>query len=218
VDPKVIFAIGLNYRAHAEEMGKPMPEHPVVTMKNLCAAIGHQEIICLPKFLPSDSVDFEVEFAVFIGKRCKNLTPENALEAVAGYTIANDVSARDWQKIYSGGQWCKGKGFDTFCPLGPVMVTADEIPNPDDLDLKLSLNGNLMQDSNTADLIFSVPKIVSFLSSSTTLLPGTVILTGTPPGVGAARTPPVYLRPGDELRVEIEKIGVLENTVGEEEL
>lgn len=218
LDPRVIFAIGLNYRAHAEEMGKPLPEHPVVTMKNPASAIGHLEEIELPTFLPSDSVDFEVELAIIIGRRCKNLKPENALEVVAGYTIANDVSARDWQKIYSGGQWCKGKGFDTFCPLGPVMVTADEIPNPDALDLKLKLNGEVMQDSNTADLIFPVPKIVSFLSSSTTLLPGTVILTGTPPGVGAARSPQVFLKSGDELEVEIESIGVLKNRVGQERL
>lgn len=218
IDPRVIFAIGLNYRAHAEEMGKALPDHPVVTMKNPASAIGHRELIELPTFLPSDSVDFEVELAVVIGRSCKNLTPENALQAVAGYTIANDVSARDWQKLYSGGQWCKGKGFDTFCPLGPVMVTADDIPDPDALDLSLKLNGNVMQDSTTADLIFSVSEIVAFLSSSTTLLPGTVILTGTPPGVGAARTPPVYLQPGDRVEVSIESIGVLENTVGEEDL
>lgn len=218
VEPRVLFAIGLNYRAHAEEMGKPLPEHPVVTMKNPAAAVGHRESIQLPSFLPSDSVDFEVELAVVIGKQCKNLTPDTALDAVAGYTVANDVSARDWQKIYSGGQWCKGKGFDTFCPMGPVLVTADELTDPDGLDLTLTLNGEVMQQSNTGDLIFSVREIVSFLSASTTLLPGTVILTGTPPGVGTARTPPVYLQPGDQLQVEIESIGILENTVEEEPL
>lgn len=218
ISPSVVFAIGLNYREHASEMRKPEPTHPVVAMKNPSSVIGHGDLIRLPRFLPSDSVDFEVELAVVIGKTCRNLRPENALGAVAGYTVANDVSARDWQNLYSGGQWCKGKGFDTFCPLGPVLVTADEIPDPNNLDLRLSLNGEFMQSSNTRDMIFGVRDLVAFLSGSTTLVPGTVILTGTPPGVGAARDPVRYLRAGDKLSLKIESIGVLENGVEDEPL
>jgi 2-keto-4-pentenoate hydratase/2-oxohepta-3-ene-1,7-dioic acid hydratase in catechol pathway len=216
VDPAVIYAIGVNYRAHAEEMNQPFPEHPVVTMKNPASVTGHGCPVMLPRFLASDQVDFEVELAIIIGRRCKNLRPENALDAVAGYTVANDISARDWQKIYSGGQWVKGKSFDTFCPLGPVMVTPDELPNPDALALGVDLNGESMQHSNTADMIFSVRELIAFLSGSATLLPGTVILTGTPPGVGAARKPPVFLKPGDRLRTWIDGIGTLENPIIEE--
>lgn len=218
VDPAVIYAIGVNYRAHAEEMNQPFPEHPVVTMKNPASATGHRCPVMLPRFLASDQVDFEVELAIIIGRRCKNLTPENALGAVAGYTVANDISARDWQKIYSGGQWVKGKSFDTFCPLGPVMVTPDELPDPDALALGVDLNGESMQNSTTADMIFTVRELIAFLSGSATLLPGTVILTGTPPGVGAARKPPVFLQPGGRLRTWIDGIGTLENPIIEEPL
>jgi len=218
IAPVAIFAIGLNYREHAVEMGQKFPEHPVVTAKNLSSAIGHKETVYLPRFLKSDSVDFEVELAVVIGKPCKNILAANALDYVAGYMTANDVSARDWQKIYSGGQWVRGKSFDTFCPLGPYFVTADEIPNPNDLNMSLELNGEVMQSSNTSDMIFDVKTLVAFLSGSTTLLPGTVILTGTPPGVGAARKPPVYLKDGDQMVTIIESIGKLENPIKEESL
>lgn len=216
VEPVVVFAIGVNYREHAVEMNQPIPNHPVVTMKSISSVIGTGADIELPRFLRSDSVDFEAELAILIGRRCKNVRPEQALEYVAGYTVANDVSARDWQKIYSGGQWCKGKGFDTFCPLGPVLVTADEIADPGNLAIRSELNGEVFQNSNTRDLIFSVAQLICFLSGSATLLPGTLILTGTPPGVGSARKPPVYLALGDVVTVEIESIGRLSNPVVEE--
>ncbi|MGA0333606.1 MAG: fumarylacetoacetate hydrolase family protein [Kiritimatiellia bacterium] len=218
VEPKMIFAIGLNYRAHAEEMKQPFPEFPVVTVKNLAAATGHLEPVILPRFLASDSVDYEVELAVVIGRTCKNIRRGEALSYVAGYTVANDVSARDWQKIYSGGQWVKGKSFDSFCPLGPELVSADEIPDPNALGLRMILNGETLQDSNTADMIFDVQTLISFLSGSTTLLPGTVILTGTPPGVGAARSPCRFLKAGDLMQTEIDTVGRLENPVVEESL
>jgi 2-keto-4-pentenoate hydratase/2-oxohepta-3-ene-1,7-dioic acid hydratase in catechol pathway len=216
VAPSTIYAIGLNYRAHALEMDKPIPEHPVVTMKSPTATLAPEGEIVLPRYLPSDSVDYECELAIIIGRTCRNVTPDEALDHVAGYTAANDVSARDWQKIYSGGQWCKGKTFDTFCPLGPVLVTPDEIDNPDALDIRTYLNGDLVQDSNTADMIFSVGELIAFLAGSTTLAPGTVILTGTPTGVGAARKPPRFLEAGDEVVVELEGIGRLVNRVVEE--
>ncbi|TVP78095.1 MAG: 5-carboxymethyl-2-hydroxymuconate isomerase [Puniceicoccaceae bacterium] len=216
--PSTIYAIGLNYRAHAVEMGQPIPDYPVVTMKSPTALLDPGGVIRLPRFLPSDSVDYECELAVVIGRTCKNATPENALDYVLGYTAANDVSARDWQKIYSGGQWCKGKTFDTFCPFGPWLVTPDELSDPDQLAIRTELNGVVVQSSNTADMIFSVADLICFLSGSTTLAPGTLILTGTPIGVGAAQEPPRFLQPGDEVVVEIEGIGRLFNSVGEESL
>lgn len=216
VQPPAIFLIGLNYRQHAEEMGREVPRFPVVAMKSPSAALAAGEPILLPRFLPSRAVDFEAELAVVIGRTCKNATRESALGFVAGYTAANDVSARDWQKDHGGGQWCKGKGFDTFCPLGPVLVTPDEIPDPGALAISSRLNGELFQESNTSDLLFPVAELVAFLSGGTTLLPGTVILTGTPSGVGMARNPPRFLAPGDRVVIEIEGIGTLENPVAEE--
>ncbi len=218
LEPRVVYVIGVNYREHANEMNTPIPEHPVVAMKNPASVIGHEDIVRLPRFLPSDSVDYEVELAVIIGKSCKNIRKEDALDYVAGYTVANDVSARDWQKIYSGGQWVRGKSFDTFCPLGPVMVTPDELSDPNRLDLTFELNGEVKQSSNTSDMIFSVQELITFLSGSTTLLPGTVILTGTPPGVGAARNPPRYLQAGDRMTTSVAGIGSLTNTVQDEEV
>jgi 2-keto-4-pentenoate hydratase/2-oxohepta-3-ene-1,7-dioic acid hydratase in catechol pathway len=216
--PVDILCIGLNYRKHAEEGGKPLPESPVLFMKNVGALQHPGEPIVLPRRLRSDAVDFECELAVVIGRPCRNATRDNALDYVLGYTAANDVSARDWQLKWGGGQWCRGKTFATFCPLGPVLVTADEIPNPNRLALRTLLNEQVMQDANTEDMIFDVPTLIEFLSSSTLLLPGTVILTGTPHGVGGARTPPVYLQPGDRVTVEIERIGSLTNPVIEERL
>lgn len=214
--PTTIFAIGLNYRAHAVEMKQPIPDYPVVTMKSPTALLDPGGTIRLPRFLPSESVDYECELAVVIGRTCKNATPSNALEHVLGYTAANDVSARDWQKIYSGGQWCKGKTFDSFCPLGPSLVTADAIGDADRLGIKTELNGEIVQSSNTADMIFSVADLICFLSGSTTLAPGTVILTGTPTGVGAAQDPPRFLQAGDEVVVEVEGVGRLKNLVAAE--
>ncbi len=213
IQPTAILCIGLNYRQHAAETGAPIPQHPVLFMK-IPGAVQHpDEPILLPTFLKSDKVDYECELAVVIGRKAKNVRKEDALNYVLGYTCANDVSARDWQKQGGGGQWCRGKTFDTFCPLGPVLVTPDEIPNPNALRIKTILNGEAVQDWNTNDMIFDVPTLISFLSGSTTLLPGTVILTGTPHGVGMARTPPLFLKDGDVVSVEIEKIGTLTNPV-----
>jgi 2-keto-4-pentenoate hydratase/2-oxohepta-3-ene-1,7-dioic acid hydratase in catechol pathway len=172
--------------------------------------------VMLPRRLESKQVDYECELAVVIGKRAKNVSRDKALDYVLGYTCGNDISARDWQKEKGGSQWCRGKTFDTFCPLGPCLVTPDEIPNPNSLAIRTVLNGEVMQDWNTDDMIFDVPTLIEFLSGSTTLLPGTVILTGTPHGVGMARKPPVWLKHGDVLQVEIEKIGTLENPVIDE--
>jgi 2-keto-4-pentenoate hydratase/2-oxohepta-3-ene-1,7-dioic acid hydratase in catechol pathway len=169
--------------------------------------------ILLPRYLHSDQVDYECELAVVIGRDCKNVSVEDALDYVLGYTCANDVSARDWQKFHGGGQWVKGKSFDTFCPLGPILVTADRIPNPQILPIRTILNGQIKQESFTGDMIFSVAEIIAFLSGSTTLRAGTVILTGTPPGVGVGASPPHFLKPGDEVCVEITGIGRLRNPV-----
>lgn len=213
LEPAAILCIGLNYRRHAEEGGKPVPEHPVLFMKTPSAVQHPGEPIVLPRRLRSDRVDYECELAAVIGRECKNASRDEALQYVLGYTCANDVSARDWQAQWGGGQWCRGKTFDTFCPLGPSLVTADDIPSPNDLRLKTTLNGQVMQDGTTADMIFDVPRLIEFLCGSTTLRPGTVILTGTPHGVGFARTPPVYLQPGDEISVQIDQIGRLTNPV-----
>lgn len=218
VEPSSLLCIGLNYRAHAAETKMELPRYPILFLKALNAVIGPGAPIMLPRALASMKVDYECELAVVIGKAAKNVTRERALNHVLGYTCANDVSARDWQKHGGGGQWCRGKTFDTFCPLGPVLVTADEIPNPNALAISTTLNGERLQDSNTADMIFDVPALIEFLSGSTTLLPGTVILTGTPPGVGMARDPFVWLQPGDNVTVEIEGIGALSNPVAEETL
>jgi 2-keto-4-pentenoate hydratase/2-oxohepta-3-ene-1,7-dioic acid hydratase in catechol pathway len=213
LQPVTIFCIGLNYRKHAEEGNSPIPEQPILFMKSPGAVQDPGGEILLPRHLRSDEVDYECELAVVIGKACKNATKANALEYVLGYTCANDVSARDWQVRRGGGQWCRGKTFDTFAPLGPCLVLKDEIPDPNTLRIQTILNGRTMQDSNTADMIFDVPTLIEFLSGSTTLLPGTVILTGTPQGVGVARRPPVFLQPGDTVTIEIEGIGALTNTV-----
>ncbi|HEV3238163.1 MAG TPA: fumarylacetoacetate hydrolase family protein [Gemmataceae bacterium] len=211
--PTNILCIGLNYRKHAEEGRKPVPDSPVLFIKNLAALQNPGDPIILPRKLRSDMVDYECELAVVIGKLCKNVSKAEALKYVLGYTCANDVSARDWQLKWGGGQWCRGKSFDTFCPLGPCLVTSEDIPNPNSLGIKTYLNGTIMQDWNTNDMIFDVPTLIEFLSGSTTLQPGTVILTGTPHGVGAARQPPVFLQPGDTVTIEIEKIGALTNPV-----
>jgi 2-keto-4-pentenoate hydratase/2-oxohepta-3-ene-1,7-dioic acid hydratase in catechol pathway len=211
--PSDILCIGLNYRQHAAEGKHPIPENPVLFMKNRGAVQNPGDPIILPRRLPSHSVDYECELAVVLGKRCHNVSRESALDHVLGYTCANDVSARDWQRNGGAGQWCRGKTFATFCPLGPCLVTRDDIPNPNALSIKTTLNGQVMQDWNTSDMIFDVPALIHFLSASTILLPGTVILTGTPQGVGFARTPAVFLQPGDTVTIEIERIGELTNPV-----
>ena len=216
VVPTAFFCIGLNYRLHATETKAKIPEFPVLFMKSVAAVQNPGDPIRLPRHLKSEQVDYECELAVIIGKSCKNVSREQALEHVLGYACANDVSARDWQRQWGGSQWSRGKTFDTFAPLGPCLVTRDEIPNPNALRIRTLLNGTVMQDSNTSDMIFDVPRLIEFLSGSTTLLPGTVILTGTPGGVGMARTPPVWLKSGDSVTVEIDDIGELTNPVEEE--
>ena len=213
IQPSAIICIGLNYRKHAEETGARFPEYPVVFFKGINTLQNPGEAIQIPTHLRSDEVDYECELAVVIGRACKNVSRQNALDYVLGYTACNDVSARDWQLKRGGGQWCRGKSFDTFSPLGPVLVTRDEIPDPNALKIRTVLNGRVMQDWNTNDMIFSVSALIEFLSGSTTLLPGTVILTGTPHGVGMAQKPPRWLKPGDHVTIEIEKIGALENPV-----
>ncbi len=211
--PPAIVCIGLNYRKHADESGSPPPSFPVLFIKNPACVQNPGDYIEIPTFLASDSVDYEGELCVIVGKRCKNVTEAQALDYVLGYTCGNDVSARDWQRQKGGSQWCRGKSFDTFAPLGPCIALKDEIPDPNKLRLKTTVSGEVMQDWSTEDMIFSVPKLVSFLSGSTTLLPGTVIMTGTPHGVGMGKNPPRWLRPGDTVSVEIEGIGVLTNPV-----
>jgi 2-keto-4-pentenoate hydratase/2-oxohepta-3-ene-1,7-dioic acid hydratase in catechol pathway len=210
--PCNVIALGLNYRRHADETGITYPEIPVIFMKATTSVIGPGEPILLPLAGP-DRVDFEAELAVVIGRNIKNAAPKEALEAVAGYTCANDVSARDWQMEKQKSQWVRGKSFDTFCPLGPCLVTRDELTQPNGLRIRTLLNGSIMQDSNTADMIFDVPTLLSSISQSMTLLAGTVILTGTPEGVGFTRQPPVYLKNGDVITIDIEGIGSLTNPV-----
>ncbi len=214
--PRDIICIGLNYRRHAAEGNLPIPEFPVVFMKNSGAVQNPGDPIVLPRRLRSDAVDYECELAVVLSKECQNVSKADALGYVLGYTCANDVSARDWQMKYGGSQWCRGKTFATFCPLGPCLVTPDEIPNPNALAIRTILNGETMQDWNTDDMIFDVPTLIEFLSGSTKLAAGTVILTGTPHGVGSARKPPVFLKSDDRVTVEIEGIGALTNPVVEE--
>ena len=211
--PTNIFCIGLNYREHAAESGLAPPENPVVFMKPTSTLIGPGGAIRLPACQHEPEVDYECELAVVIGRSCRDVSEAEALQYVAGYTCGHDVSARHWQMHGGGGQWIRGKGFDTFCPLGPVLVTADEIDDPQTLGIKTILNGETMQDHTTGDMIFSVAHLIHFLSQDTTLLPGTVILTGTPQGVGFARKPPVFLCAGDEVAIEVERIGRLVNPV-----
>jgi 2-keto-4-pentenoate hydratase/2-oxohepta-3-ene-1,7-dioic acid hydratase in catechol pathway len=217
VEPPAILCTGLNYRQHAEETNAPLPEYPVLFMKAPTALQNPGAPIVLPRWMASAKVDFEAELAIVIGRRCKNVKREEALHYVLGYTCANDVSARDWQKEGGGSQWCRGKTFDTFAPLGPCLVTVDELGDASGLRISTRIGEEVMQDSTTSDMIFDIPALIEFYSGSTTLLPGTVILTGTPSGVGAARKPPRFLQPGETVTIEIEKIGALSNPVVEEE-
>jgi 2-keto-4-pentenoate hydratase/2-oxohepta-3-ene-1,7-dioic acid hydratase in catechol pathway len=214
--PTAILCIGLNYRQHAAETNAPLPQFPVLFFKNPASVQHPGSPIEIPRWLASAKVDYECELAVVIGKATKNVPRASALDHVLGYTCANDVSARDWQKECGGSQWCRGKSFDTFAPLGPCLVTPDEIPDPHALRIRTIVSGETLQDCSTGDMIFDIPALIEFLSGSTTLLPGTVILTGTPHGVGMARTPPRWLRPGDSVTIDIERIGALTNPVVEE--
>ena len=216
VEPAAIWCIGLNYRHHAEESGLPIPKFPVVFAKGLNSVQNPEDPILLPTWLKSDEVDYEGELVVVIGKACKNVSRQSALDYVFGYCCGNDVSARDWQLKKGGGQWCRGKTFDTFAPMGPCLKTKDEIPNPNNLRLQTILNEEIVQDWNTSDMIFDVPSLIEFLSGSTTLFPGTVIFTGTPHGVGMAQKPPRWLSPNESVTVVIEDIGSLHNPVAME--
>ena len=207
--PSKILALGLNYKDHAKESKGQVPKAPLIFAKFPNSLLGHDDQIRWDTRITT-KVDFEAELAVVIGKKVYDYPEASALEAVFGYTCANDVSARDLQ--FSDGQWVRGKSLDTFCPLGPWVVTTDEIPDPHSLKIQCRLNGELMQDSHTGMLIFKIPSLVSFMSRHFTLVPGDVILTGTPHGVGAFRKPPVYMKDGDEVVVEIERVGRLVNT------
>ncbi len=212
VEPPNILAIGLNYRGHADEFKMNYPEHPVAFIKATTSVIGPGAPILLPQAGP-ERVDYECELGIIIGETCKNIAPGEAYNYILGYTCTNDVSARDWQMERQQGQWARGKSFDTFCPVGPWIVTKDEVPDPDGLRIATLLNGMVMQEGTTADMIFDVANLVSDLSRSMTLLPGTLILTGTPEGVGFKRQPPVFLKEGDMVSVSIEQIGTLTNPV-----
>lgn len=210
-DPQKIICVGLNYRDHAAEGGSPIPREPVLFSKYPTAVIGPEEPIVLPAV--SKEVDYEAELVVVVGKKGRNFSEAEATNHIAGYTVGHDVSARDWQLKKDGKQWMAGKTFDTFAPSGPVLVTRDEVPDPCALGIRLRLNSQTMQNSNTQQMIFSPAFILSYVAQIVTLLPGDLVYTGTPPGVGTARKPPVYLKAGDVVEVEIDTLGVLRNPV-----
>ncbi len=215
-DPRKIICIGLNYRDHAAESGVPAPAEPILFSKYATALIGHEDTIILPSV--SHEVDYEAELVVVIGRTGRRIPRERAFDYVGGYAVGHDVSARDWQLNKPGKQWMAGKTFDTFAPVGPVLVTPDEIDDPHKLGIRLRLNGQTMQDSSTSQLIFGVDELIAYLSQVFTLEPGDLIFTGTPPGVGMARKPPVWLKPGDLVEVEIDHLGTLRNTVSAESM
>jgi 2-keto-4-pentenoate hydratase/2-oxohepta-3-ene-1,7-dioic acid hydratase in catechol pathway len=212
--PDKIICVGLNYADHAKETGAKVPSDPILFCKFSSAISGNRQPIVLPRV--SQEVDFEAELVAVIGRGGKHIARQAAMDHVAGYCCGNDVSARDWQIRKPGGQWLLGKSFDSFAPIGPAIVTADEIPDPGNLKIQLRLNGQVMQQSSTAQLIFPIDYLISYVSDVCTLEPGDLIFTGTPPGVGFARKPPVFLKPGDAVEVEIERIGVLSNGVAAE--
>lgn len=209
--PEKIICVGLNYADHAKESGAEPPEEPVLFNKFPTAIRCHGDPIVLPRL--SREVDYEAELVVVVGTGGRHIPQARAAQHIAAYCCGNDVSARDWQLHKPGGQWLMGKSFDSFAPIGPALVTADEIPEPGNLGIRLRLNGQVMQDSTTAQLIFSVEELIAYISGVCTLSPGDLIFTGTPSGVGFARKPPVFLEPGDTVEVEIEKLGVLCNPV-----
>ncbi len=211
-DPHKVICLGLNYRDHALETGAEIPTEPVVFNKFPTAIIGPGATIEKP--VVSEQVDYEAELVVVIGQGGKHIPRERAMEHVGGYTVGHDVSARDWQIGKPGKQWLAGKTFDTFAPIGPALVTPDEVPDPHALGIRLRLNGKTMQDSTTAQLIFRIDELIAYLSQIVTLEPGDVMFTGTPPGVGMALKPPVWLQKGDVVEVEIDGLGVLRNPVG----
>jgi 2-keto-4-pentenoate hydratase/2-oxohepta-3-ene-1,7-dioic acid hydratase in catechol pathway len=215
VDPPAVYCIGLNYADHAAEVKAEPPRFPVVFMKPVTALTGHRNAIVIPR-VASDppEVDYEAELAVVIGREAKDVAEKDAMDYVLGYTIANDVTARRWQGKRGGGQWIRGKGFDTFLPLGPALVPKADVPDPHNLKIQTTINDTLVQDGHTSSMMFRIPALISFLSQGTTLLPGTVILTGTPAGVGYTRG--LYLKKGDVVAVHIERLGTLRNTVAQD--
>jgi len=210
VESPNVIALGLNYRRHAEESGMKLPDHPLMFLKATTSVVGPDEPILIPRMAPNE-VDYEAELCIVMGRPAKGVSEDEALDYVLGYTCGNDVSARDCQ-LRLDNQWARGKSFDTFCPLGPWIETDLD---PDNCAIACRLNGEIMQESNTSDMIFNCRQLISFLSQVMTLLPGTVIMTGTPSGVGFARKPPVFLKPGDVVEVELGGIGVLRNEVVE---
>lgn len=212
VDPPQIVAIGLNYRRHAQEAAMTLPDAPLVFIKTTNCVVGPGEPVLLPKMAPNE-VDYEAELCIVIGKQAKNVPEDRVDEYILGYTCGNDVSARDCQ-LRLDKQWARGKCFDTFAPLGPWIATGLQ---GDDLDIRLTLNGTVVQDSNTSDMVFSCRQLVSYVSQCMTLYPGSIIMTGTPQGVGMGRKPPLWLQDGDTMTVEIEGIGSLTNPVRREE-
>ncbi|MBV8150541.1 MAG: fumarylacetoacetate hydrolase family protein [Candidatus Eremiobacteraeota bacterium] len=206
-DPEKIVCIGLNYKKHAAETGIPLPPVPTFFPKYRNSLIAHGQPIVIPRV--AKNIDYEVELAAIIGRRCVDISEADALDYVAGYAAFNDVSARDLQ--FQTSQWAAGKAIDTFAPFGPAMVTTDEIPDPQVLGIQTRVNGIVVQDSNTSDMAFSVAQIIAFLSGFMTLEPGDVIATGTPEGVAMARKPPTWLKDGDVVEIEIEKIGIVRN-------
>ena len=202
-----IVAIGLNYRLHAEEAGAPIPKEPIFFMKAVSSICGPNDDVMIPK--GSEKTDYEVELGIVIGTKASYIAVHDAPKHIAGYCVVNDVSEREFQ-IERGGQWTKGKSADTFCPMGPWLVTADEVPNPGALRLWTEINGERRQDSNTSDLIFGIDHIVSYVSHFMTLMPGDVIPTGTPSGVGLGFKPPRFLKPGDRMRLSVDGLGVQE--------
>ena len=207
--PGKIICVGLNYRDHAEEQGTALPEAPLLFAKWQNTLIGPGEAIVIPPVVTK--CDYEAELGVVIGERVRDVSAENALEAVAGYVCVNDVSARDLQ--FADGQWTRGKSPDTFCPVGPALVSRDDLPDPQALPIRAILNGETVQESTTANMIFGVADVIAYVTRTITLEPGDLIATGTPAGVGAFRDPPLFMRPGDEITIEIEGIGSLTNPV-----
>ncbi|NXV87056.1 FAHD2 protein, partial [Calonectris borealis] len=210
-DPEKVICVGLNYRDHCLEQDVKIPKEPIIFSKFPSAIIGPFDDIVHPE--ESSEVDWEVELAAVIGKKGRHIEESSALDHVVGFTVANDVSARDWQMRRNGRQWLLGKTFDTFCPLGPALVTKEAVADVHNLRIRCSVNGRLMQDSSTSQLVFRLPKLIAWVSQFVTLVPGDILLTGTPPGVGVFRKPPVFLKRGDEVQCEIEELGTICNKV-----
>lgn len=208
--PGKIIGVGLNYLDHCREQNIPAPEQPIIFSKYVTSIIGHQGFIQLPGCAP-EMVDYEAELAVVIGQKAKNISADKAHTIIAGYLIANDITARDLQNKER--QWVRAKSFDTFCPLSPFIITPDEIADANQLGIKCWVNDDLVQDSNTSEMIFKIPELIAFISQSVTLMPGDVIITGTPHGVGVYRNPQRFLRHGDQIKIEIEHLGELVNFV-----